>query len=268
MEKYGIKMYVLSLGSLTCDTNALVAFKTRATALDPEPKLKFEPFPVWGLYIETPDAKIVFDTGLREDCLTGGELETCKINTPISFKEGEELVHQLDLCGVSPDDIDYVVMSHLHHDHAGRIGIFKNAKVIVQRKEMIQALLTTHTVAEKSVYLKADLEVKADWHLIDGDLELVPGIRLITVPGHTDGLQCLLVDLDENGPVLITSDACYTSLNWGPPERPAGALHDSRAYFQSLAKLKKIQKETGAKVIFGHDVEQFSTLKKAPQFYD
>ena len=106
--KTGAKMYVLRLGSMTCDTNALVAFDTRATALDPEPKCKFEPFPVWGLYIEHPDGKIIFDTGFREDCLTGGEGPTVPINVPITLGEEEYMEKQLALCGVTPEEIDYV----------------------------------------------------------------------------------------------------------------------------------------------------------------
>lgn len=266
--KTGAKMYVLRLGSITCDTNALVAFDTRATALDPEPKCKFEPFPIWGLYIEHPDGKIIFDTGFREDCLTGGEGPTVPINIPITLGEDEYMEKQLALCGVTPEEIDYVVISHLHHDHAGKIGIFKNAKVIVQRKEMEAALMFTHTVNPKGVYLKADLEVDADWTLIDGDYDLLPGVRLLSVPGHAEGLQCMQLELDQMGTVLLTSDACYTDLNWGPPERPAGALLDSKAYFASLKKLKKIAAETNATVIFGHDIKQFNTLKKAPEYYE
>ncbi len=268
MADTGMKMYVLRLGAITCDTNALVAFDTRATSIDPEPRCKFEPFPIWGMYIEHPDAKIVFDTGLREDCLTGGESPNYHINIPISFKEDEYLEQQLELCGVTPDEIDYVVISHLHHDHAGKIGIFKNAKVVVQRQEMITALMTTHTVVEKGVYLKADLEVAANWMLIDGDYDLLPGIRLLSVPGHAEGLQCIQLELEHTGTVLVTSDACYTSKNWGPPVRPAGVLNDSKAYFASIAKLKKIAEDTDATVIYGHDIKQFETLKKAPEYYE
>ena len=142
----GIKLSFMPLGSITLDTNALVAFSTRATVSNQAPVCKFEPFPVWAAYIETPTKKILFDTGLCENCLTGGESAATLEKLSISFKEGENLEHQLGLCGVKPEDIDYVIISHLHHDHAGKIGLFKNAKIIVQRQEMIRALLDTHTV--------------------------------------------------------------------------------------------------------------------------
>lgn len=268
MKGSRIRVYILSLGSLTCDTNALVAHQIRATALDPEPRLKFEPFPVWGLYIEHPQGKILVDTGLREDCQSGGESENFPINTPVTYREGEELIHQLQLCGVTPQEIDYVIMTHLHHDHSGRIGLFKNAQILVQRQEMIQALMETHTVTPKGVYLKADVDVDADWMLLDGDFELFPGIQLIWAPGHTEGMQCLLLHLEQEGAMLFTSDACYTKENWGPPTRPPGVLHDSKRYYTSIEKLRRIQAQTNAKVIFGHDMQQFNTLKKAPAYYE
>lgn len=264
----GIKLSFLPLGSITCDTNALVAFATRATALNPAPVCKFEPFPIWAAYIETPTKKILFDTGLCENCLTGGEPESTKVNIPISFKDGENLEHQLSLLGVNPEEIDYVIISHLHHDHAGKIGLFKNAKIIVQRREMARALMDTHTVNPMGTYLKADLEVDAKWTLVDGDVDFMPGIKLLLVPGHAEGLQCLQLELDNLGTVLLTSDACYTELNWGPPMRPAGVLDDSKAYFASLRRLHAIAEATNATVFFGHDITQFETLRKAPDFYD
>ncbi len=262
------KLHILPLGSMTCDTNALVAFSTRATALNPAPTPVFEPFPLWAAYIDHPMGKVLFDTGLRDDCLDGGVGPGVAINTPISFEEGENLEHQLALCGVTPDEIDYVVISHLHYDHAGKISLFKNAKIVVQRKELAFALMFAQTVSEKAVYVKADFDVGANWMLLDGDYELLPGIKILSVPGHAEGLQCLMVDLDNTGSVLFTSDASYTALNWGPPARPAGVLHDSKSYHASLEKLRKIANEKNATVIFGHDIKQFRTLKKAPEFYD
>ena len=264
----GIKLSFLPLGSITLDTNALVAFSTRATVSNQAPVCKFEPFPVWAAYIETPTKKILFDTGLCENCLTGGESAATLEKLSISFKEGENLEHQLGLGGGKPEDIDYVIISHLHHDHAGKIGLFKNAKIIVQRREMARALMDTHTVNPMGTYLKADLEVDAKWTLVDGDVDFMPGIKLLLVPGHAEGLQCLQLELDRLGTVLITSDACYTELNWGPPMRPAGVLDDSKAYFASLRRLHAIAEATNATVFFGHDITQFETLRKAPDFYD
>lgn len=81
-------------------------------------------------------------------------------------------------------------------------------------------------------YLKADLEVSANWTLIDGTPSSCRASSCCWSPAHAEGLQCLQLELDNLGTVLLTSDACYTELNWGPPMRPAGVLDDSKAYFR------------------------------------
>lgn len=261
-----MKVHILDLGHIDSDTNALVALQVRASLNNQQPVLQYKPFPVWAAYIETSEAKIVFDTGI-----TPAYAETAsagaKENVPYYHTPEQTIEHQLGLCGVKPEEIDYVIMSHMHWDHAGNIGLFKNAKVIVQRDEMVYTLMTTHTVNAFGTYFRRDCDVDADWMLIEGDYQLTKDVKILRAPGHAEGLQCLQLTLD-SGTMLFTSDACYTSLNWGPPVRPAGALHDSKAYFASIAKLKKIAEETKATVIYGHDIEQFNTLKKAPEFYD
>lgn len=261
------KVQILDLGSLDCDTNALVALKVRANKNDPAPRLEFVPFPVWAVYIETEDRKILFDTGILDE-YDENVSEGSKIDLPYNHVPEQDIENQLALCGVKPEDIDYVVISHMHWDHAGNIGKFKNAKVVVQRDELEYSLMFTHTVNPNGVYLQHDTDVKADWMLIDGDLELTDGVNILRVPGHAQGLQCLQLTMESGKTMLFTSDACYTSLNWGPPVRPAGVLYDSKTYFQSVARLKAVAAETDAFVVFGHDIEQFNTLKKAPEYYE
>lgn len=264
-----MKVHILDLGSMGSDFNALVAMYTRATAQDKSPTCKYVTFPVWGLYIEHPQAKIIFDTGLRADALDGGEPPEKLLNFPIYRTEEQSMEHQLELCGVKPEEIDYVIVSHLHHDHAGRLDLFKNAKVVVQKTELMNALWSTHVVDPMGTYLRADLEYDhLKWMPIDGEYDLLDGIKLIPAPGHVDGLQCMMLSLANNGNMLITSDASYTSINWGPVPRPAGALADSKAYFATMAKLHKLADETKATVIFGHDRAQFDSLKHAPEYYD
>lgn len=263
-----MKVRILDLGSMGSDFNALVAMYTRATAQNKEPVCKYVTFPVWALYIDHPQGKIIFDTGLRADALCGGEPPEKLLNFPIYRSEEQSMEHQLELCGVKPEEIDYVVMSHLHHDHSGRMDMFPNAKIVVQKTELMNALYSTHVIDPMGTYLRADLEHDFKWMPVEGEYELLDGIKLIPAPGHVDGLQCMLLDLENTGALLVTSDASYTSLNWGPPARPAGALADSKAYFATMAKLHKIADETNATVIFGHDRAQFDSLKHAPEYYD
>lgn len=229
-----IKLYFLALGEADVYWDDLVSPDGR------ESSSKMTKIPIWSIYIDHPEAKIIFDT----------------------------LQRQLHLCGVKPEEIDYVVMSHLHHDHAGNIGLFPNAKIMVQQQELSDALVTTHTAKENGLYHKEDIDVIADWNLVDGQYQLLDEIEMIPLPGHTRGLQGLLLTLENMGKILITSDACYTSVNYGPPVRLSGVTVDDKLSLDTIETIKKITEETHASVLFGHDCEQFKKLKKAPDFYN
>lgn len=209
--------------------------------------------PTWSLYIDHPQGKVLFDTGERylED-------RTAAYHA---------LTEQLALCGVKPEEIDYLVMSHLHYDHSGKIGMFQNAKVVVQKRELMDALYEVHAVNANGIYHKEDLSEIMNWYPVEGDLELLPSIRLIRLPGHTMGLQGMIVSLPDTGNWIITSDACYTAQNYGPPVRPAGVACDAEMFRASLERLRRLEKEYHAVMLFGHDPVQFAKWKKAPEYY-
>lgn len=209
--------------------------------------------PTWSLYIDHPQGKVLFDTGERY-------LEDRSVNYNL-------LLEQLALCDVKPEEIDYLVMSHLHYDHSGKIECFKNAKIVVQKRELMDALYESHVVDPNGIYHKEDLCPVTNWYPVEGDLELLEGIRLICLPGHTMGLQGMIVTLPKSGNWIITSDACYTSQNYGPPLRPAGVALDTDSCLASLEKLHRLEKEYHATMLFGHDPEQFAQWKKAPAYY-
>ena len=108
----------------------------------------------------------------------------------------------------------------------------------------------------------------ADWNLVEGRYQLLDGIEMIPLPGHTRGLQGLLLTLENMGKILITSDACYTGVNYGPPIRLSGLTVDDKLSQDTIETIKKITEEMHALVLFGHDYEQFKKLKKAPDFYN
>lgn len=267
-EYQGMKIHFMDLGHMCCDKNSLVAGSVKSSIDDHSPACIWAQFPVWAMYIDHPMGKIVFDAGCTKDAMRGGWAPASMKFTPYSFTPDQTIEHQLKLCGVTPEEIDYVVISHMHLDHAGNIGLFKNAKIIVQREELQSALMVTHTVAAKGTYIKADVDVDANWMLIDGDYKLFDDVKLISLPGHAAGQMGIQLDLENNGTFLVVSDACYTSVNYGPPAQPTGKVADSKSYFVSMEKLRKIANETNATVIFGHDDKQFSSIKKAPEYYD
>jgi 4-pyridoxolactonase len=92
----------------------------------------------------------------------------------------------------------------------------------------------------------------AQFELLDGDAEVLPGLSVITTPGHTVGHQCVVVQSGDGGPDVLIGDAAYTPrLYQGAPdeELPDGQASDPVAWRNSLARIRK----TGAeRVHFCH----------------
>lgn len=185
----------------------------------------------------------------------------------------DNCVDQLRLVGVTPGDVRFVVQSHLHLDHTGAIGRFPKAQHIVQRAEYDYAY-APHWFA-KGAYIRADFDRPGvDWKFLGGeftdhfDLFGDGVLKMIFTPGHSPGHQSFLVTLPKTGPVLLTIDAAYTVDHWNNTALP-GLVTSSVQAADSVAKLRKIAKETSALVITGHDPEDWARLRKAPaDFYD
>lgn len=244
-----MKLYILQLGDLYVSYDDLV--KPYNESEQCGRKLDI---PTWSLYLDHPDGKVLFDTGERY----------------LSDKNvsDEELFHQLSLCGVSAEEIRYVVISHLHNDHAGKLDAFPNAEIVVQKKELEAAMKSNETTDPLRFYHPEELQGNIRWKVVEGFCELLEGIHLIPFPGHSDGLQGMMVSLKNTGKLLVTSDACYTSINYGPPIRLSSASVDDAESIESIRRIQKIAEENKANILFGHDSKQFASLKKAPEFYD
>lgn len=244
-----MRIYFLPLSQCTVLSDDLIKPENKTEGSE-----RTEKIPVWSVYIEHPDARIIFDTGERHPS-DRGILEN-------------RLLQQLTLCGVEPEEIDYIIMSHLHNDHAGNMNLFPNARVIVQRQEFEDAMEAVQHGNPIGIYHREDLDIEVKWMLVEGRYHLLDGIELIPFPGHTKGLQGMLLSLDHTGKILLTSDACYTSIHFGPPFRLAGVCVCESDALESLKVIKETAEKEKAKIIFGHDMRQFQQLKKAPEFYD
>ena len=105
--------------------------------------------------------------------------------------------------------------------------------------------------------------------LVDGDTELLPGLELIETSGHVPGHQSVLVRLLKTGAILLTIDAVPFGEGFTRDEQDDGSNPDAEAIRASTIKLLDlVEREHIGLVIFGHDQEQWETLKKAPEFYE
>jgi N-acyl homoserine lactone hydrolase len=151
-------------------------------------------------------------------------------------------------------------------DHAGNHGVFPNAQLIAQRQ---------HYDVARNGHQRFAL-TRSQWdqptsryRLLAGDTELLPGLELIDTNGPVPGHQSVLVYLPHTGSVLLTIDAVPRQDNF-TPDRQTGLMDaNGPSVIASTRKLLDLaEREHVSLVIFGHDGQQWSTLKKLPDYYD
>ena len=177
----------------------------------------------------------------------------------------QDVLEQLAQLGLHAADIDLLICTHFDGDHSGHHAAFTNAELIVQRQHYELARSGFPRFAStRSQWDDPSLH----YRLIDGDTQLIPGLELIETSGHVPGHQSVLVRLPETGPVLLTIDAVPVQRAF-TPEREAGPGDmDEEMLRVSTRKLLELsQREQVQLTIFGHDGDQWRTLKKAPDFY-
>jgi glyoxylase-like metal-dependent hydrolase (beta-lactamase superfamily II) len=121
----------------------------------------------------------------------------------------------------------------------------------------------------QSGYIHADYDrPELRWQTVEGDTDLFGDgvIRLVETPGHAAGHMSILVDLPETGPVLMTADASDNLAQW-EGRAHVRAFYSREAAAESLQRLHKLADETAATVVFGHDSENWASLRHAPESY-
>lgn len=234
-----------------------------------------------GYLIQTDDGKnVLIDSGYPRGILGAQEqaanrlLEAFPNDEITAFNatvvhglrnEAEDLVtHRLAVLGLAPDDIDYLVCTHFDLDHAGNHDLFPKAELVVQRRHYESA-------HQHPRFCFLDIPWNAPglrYRLIDGDSELLPGIELIETSGHVPGHQSVLVRLRETGPVLLAADAITGRTQLEPHARTILQDMNANEKRASVRKLTTLaERERVQLIVFGHDAEQWRTLKKSPEFY-
>ena len=257
-----MKLFVLECGILRSDKG----FFVMGTA-----GKKFD-VPVPYFLIEHEKGYVLFDSGHNLATLQNASKAVPQpiwdAYHPEVYEDGYVL-NALKKAGVKPEDIVYHICSHLHFDHTGGIGLFPNAKYVVQRQELHYAYVPDPFM--KLAYFREDFDCNADWLVLEGgqdnkyDLFDDGKIIIYFTPGHTPGHQSVLVNLEKDQPMLLAADACYTVENLDGLLL-SGLSCDNSAYVKSLKVLKDLQKR-GVKIVTGHDPDAWASMKKFPDFY-
>src|SRR3989475_12813761 len=180
--------------------------------------------PVHGFLIKHPSGAGLVDTGY------GTPLALIKDYRPVNASVAEELrKHDVD-----PSDVRWVINSHLHFDHCGQNAVFPQAPFYVQRLEYERRHCYADTPAEWLDFAGARYE------LLDGEREIVPGVRGITTPGHTPGHQSVEGDTTA-GSALLTRDACWAGSMFEGEAPLEGVMEEGPTFGPSLDKLRGLK---------------------------
>jgi glyoxylase-like metal-dependent hydrolase (beta-lactamase superfamily II) len=270
-----MKLFVLANGLLMCDRANLLAMPNLGTKDKPHTTSEWVESPVYAALIEHPGGLALFDAGCNPDAMNGRWDEASVQRTPYIASEKDSLLHTLSRLGYSADDIDYVVISHLHEDHAGCLEYFTKSQIYVSDTELAQTMKLYATRQPAGGYIMKDIEswlrAGLHWNLIEdstAEYELLPGIRILNFgPGHTFGMLGLRLDLLNTGTVILPSDAVNTAENFGPPIRYPGLAWDTRGYYNTIRRIADLKRATNAKIWYSHDAEFYKTLIKSDEGY-
>ena len=217
-------------------------FKPVADAHDAMPIDYF----VW-LLRNADGREILVDTGFDE---------------PTGSRRGRTMLRPVEQCleavGTSAAAIRDVIVSHLHYDHAGNLGLFPNATFHIQDREVAFAtgrhmcgtcLRPSFEVEDVVKLVRAVYADRVCFH--DGEGEIAPGVTVHHVGGHTDGIQMVRV-ATARGPLVLAVDAVHFYANVAR-QNPFPIIFDIGAMVQGWRRARLLAGGDETLVIPGHD---------------
>lgn len=266
-----IKLYVFSSGALTIGKGVLQNFGP----MDPPIQI-----PVGFYVIQHPKGNVIFDTGnndrlIKDPAYWGAAYDALKpVNTP-----DVAIDVQLQKIGLTPNDIKYVVASHLHLDHGGNVGKFPNSTIVVQKDEVLNAFWPEPGTG--GPYMLGDvLPLRAansnypnavKMLQLNGDLDLFGDGTLVVKRwvAHTPGSQMMTVRLKNTGLIVLTGDNVYFRENVEKSLPPNIVLaYNPTGFMTAYEWIRHLQATEKADFFTAHDPDAFKAMKKPPAFYD
>jgi glyoxylase-like metal-dependent hydrolase (beta-lactamase superfamily II) len=210
------------------------------------------------LLIEGPGCRILVDTGV-------GDKEDDVFADMFALERTATLMDELAARGLKPEDITHVVNTHLHFDHCGgntrldagglAVPAYPRARYIVQRSEWEDALAPDPR--SRASYLERNFAPVAEagqLDLVEGEVEIAPGVRLLPSPGHTRGHQSVLVQT-QAGAVFYAADLIPTSSHLPLPWLMSYDLYPIQTV-ETKRRFLERQREEGWLLFFEHEPER------------
>jgi N-acyl homoserine lactone hydrolase len=252
-DKKGVRIIPLHVGSMECDRSLQILRQGLGT------KVKS---PFIAFYVEGLDKKVMVDLGPASE-------ERARrfhmIHNPTVSPE-QETPQRLQQMGVKPEEIEIVILTHLHWDHVGHVGKFPYARIFVSQEEFKSAMcpLPSNRIAYEALQLGIEpvfmsaipqIEYLGLW-----EREIIPGLKVFPTPGHTLGSMSVEV-MTAQGPYIITGDAVhmYENLKEDPinhaPFLMYGSYVDLKASWNSMELIYERVRGNIDRIIPGHDFE-------------
>ncbi|GAB7018269.1 N-acyl homoserine lactonase family protein [Halostagnicola bangensis] len=256
-------VHLLERGTITTDANNILEGHMVGSAADPNPETVMADGPVYNLVIEHPEGTILWDTGSHPEADSGhwpAELYAAFEHTGLC-----PLEEDLETAGFALADIDYVIQTHLHLDHAGGLYAFEgtDTPIFVHEREFKFAYYSAKTDAGSDAYIGADFDRDLNWRIVHGEREQhFTDLEFLHLPGHTPGLLGVRLDLDGAGTVILAGDQAYTRENYDEGHPMGGdLLWSKRAWVESRRFLEDEQRRSDAIVLCGHDERDLETIR-------
>jgi N-acyl homoserine lactone hydrolase len=232
-----LTVHPLDLGTLNVDKSGLTLRRGLGTRVDA---------PCLGYLILGGPTPILVDSGPCADPDWGTQH-----HNPFRRSPEQALEAALGHYGLAPADITTVIITHLHWDHCYGNASLPRARFVVQRKELAYAIAPLPCDApiyESQLHPVHFLNSLERFDIVDGDCDIAPGVRCVLLPGHTPGLQGVLVTT-EGERVMLASDHCPLYENFHSLV-PTGIIHSLEAWYESTARIKQL----ADRILPGHDI--------------
>lgn len=244
-----MEIHILYLGKITCKKDALVKCENQDEMIDS---------PINAILIKHPKlGNILYDTGNSPFYAT----EYSKYSLDhYPIPEFIPITDALKDIGMTVEDIDMIIISHLHFDHVGGLRYFKGTKafsnVLVSEAGLKDAYYKIMT-GNPGAYARPTFDIDGlCFKCLNKDTDLSEDIHLFLQECHTPGLIGLILETESNGTIIATSDTVYTNESYVDELPPGGTINETDdEFFMNLKKLKELQKEHNATMYYGHDYE-------------
>jgi len=267
MRTWDVK--VLYLGKITAKLSLLWP-----TGMPPLPEDFALGAPYLAFLLQSEGQIILIDTGISEKFIVDG-----KAWGGLPAEGGREFLRKaLSKEGIKPEEVDTVIYTHLHNDHAANCTLFTNARLIFQKDEWRNLIYPLPVqLLRKDYDLDVAQELKtAKCLMVDGDVELADGLKLYKTPGHTLGSQVVAVNT-RKGVVVFIGDIALMDFMIFPgtteivdmegnghkipaappifgPALPHSIIYDFYSYYDSIYKIKAIaSKDKPGYIVPGHE---------------